>query len=231
MLPALVLASWWAQAQPAPVPAQPLAATPAAQPPAAPLDNRIAITASYSRRLGEEGAPIGPRNGFAVGGSYERRLLPLPHDFDIGAGLDFFYDKFQTGVTGTSMVAPGQIQAYPGERVISQTSFAATAVAAWHWRRVRPYAQVGAGFTIAYFTTPEEALQPGNLTAVQPLARTTGGFDVAITRDISVTARVSYTHLFTRPTFTATPLNAAAPMPYSFLGDLFEAGAGVALGF
>ncbi len=230
MLPAVVLASWWVQAQPAPSPAQPIAAAPAAQPAPAPLDNRIAITASYSRRLGDEAAVVGPRNGFAVGGSYDRRLVPLPHDFEVDAGLDFFYDKFQTGVTGVSMVTPGQTQTYAGERVISQTSFAATAGAAWRWRRLRPYAQVGAGITIAYFTTPEEALQPGNMTAVQPLVRATGGFDVAITHDISVTARVSYSHLFTRPTFMTMPTN-GVPITLSFLGDLFEAGAGVALGF
>ena len=229
MLPAVVLASWWAQAQPAPVAAPP-AAAPAALPVFVPLDNRIAVVASYARRLGDEAAVIGPRNGFGVGGSYERRILPLPHDFELGAGVNFFYDKFQTGVTGTTMVTPGQIQTYQGERVLSQTSFAATAVAAWRWRRLRPYVQVGGGFTIAYFDTPEGVYQPGNQTAVQPLIRTTGGLDVAITRDIAITARVSYTHLFTRPTFTTMP-EGGAGATLSILGDLFEAGAGVALGF
>jgi hypothetical protein len=222
MLPALVLASWWAQAEPAPV------ATPP-PPPLPALDNRIAVTAGYSRRLGDEGATVGPRSGFGVGGSYERRVVPLPDDFELSAGLDFFYDKFQTGVTAVS-TSSGQPQTYSAERVISQTSFAATVGAAWRWRRLRPYAQVGGGITIAYFNTPEEAYQPGNLTAVQPLARVTGGFDVAITRDIAFTARVSYTHPFTRPTLTTTPVN-GAPTTLSFLGDLFQAGAGVALGF
>jgi hypothetical protein len=224
MLTAVVLATWWAQAEPAPVAAPP----PPPPPPA--LDNRIAVLASYSRRLGDEGAAIGPRNGFAVGGSYERRVVPLPDDVDLSAGLDFFYDKFQTGVTGTATIAPGQSQTYSADRVISQTSFAAIIGAAWRWRRLRPYAQVGGGITIAYFTTPEEAYQPGNLTAVQPLVRATGGFDVAITRDIAFTARASYTHPFTRPTFTAMPAS-GVPATYSFLGDLFQAGAGVALGF
>ncbi|HXJ21390.1 MAG TPA: hypothetical protein VMT03_14255 [Polyangia bacterium] len=227
MLPAVVLASWWAQAQPAPA-AAPLAAV--ASPAPAPLDNRIAVFASYARRLGNEGTAIGPPNGFSVGGSYERRILPLPHDLDLSAGLDFFYDQFWTGVSPNSIVMAAQSQVYEDERMISQTSFAATATAAWRWRRLRPYAQVGGGFTIAYFNTPEDQYTPGKLTAVQPLIRTTAGLDVAVTRNIAIAVRIAYTHLFTRPTLDATPIG-GPPAAYSFLGDLFEAGAGVALGF
>jgi hypothetical protein len=141
-----------------------------------------------------------------VGGSYERRFLPLPHDFDLSGGVDFFYDKFGLHYAGV---------------IVSQAGFAATGAAAWHWRRLRPYVQAGVGFTIAY---------AGDLTAVQPLVRTTAGLDIAITRDIAVTTRVAYSHLFTHPTLTTYPPG-EPPVTYSLFGNLLELGAGVALGF
>jgi hypothetical protein len=206
MLTAVVLASWWAQAQPAPVAPPPLTAAPAAQPAPGPLDNRIAVVASYARQLGDEGTDLGPPNGFGMYGSYERRVLPLPQDFDLSAGVDFFFDKFGLNYTGV---------------VVSQTGFAATAAAAWHWSRLRPYVQVGAGFTIAY---------AGDLTAVQPLVHTAAGLDIAVTRDIAVTLRVAYSYLFTRPTLmTSAPDE--PPVTYSIVGNLLDVGAGVALGF
>ena len=156
--------------------------------------------------------------------------MTLPNLLELSAGVDFRYDKFQTGVTGTSEPIPGEVQAYSADRVLSQSSFAATASAAARWRRLRPFVQVGAGATIAYFSSPEMTLRPGSLTAVQPLARGTAGLDVAITGQIGITVRVAYTHVFTHPTLT-TDATSGAPATYSFLGDLFDAGAGVVLGF
>ncbi|HVY39663.1 MAG TPA: hypothetical protein VHM31_17110 [Polyangia bacterium] len=225
MLPALVLASWWAQADPAPA-APPAVPSVAPAPPGA--DNRFALGAGYARRLGDEGGALGPRNGFAVGADYERRLVALPSLLEVSAGLEFRYDKFQTAVTGTPI--PGEIQPYWGDRVLSQTSFAAVADGGWRWRRLRPFVQIGAGATIAYFSSPEMNLRPGNLTAVQPLARGTAGLDVAVFGQIGITLRVAYTHVFTHPTLT-TDVSSGAPATYSFLGDLFDAGAGVVLGF
>ncbi len=230
MLAALVLASWWAQAEPAPAEPTPPPVVAPAPPPAPVLNNRLAVFAGYARRLGDEGGAVGPRNGFTVGGGYERRIVPLPHDFEVGVGIDFGYQKFQTSVTATAMAMPGQTQTYSGDRVLSQTSFVATSSLAWRRARLRPFIQLGAGVTVAYFSTPEMALSPGNLTATQPLVRAAGGLEVAITPEIAVLARVAYTHPFTHPTLT-TDATSGATTTYSFLGDLFEAGAGVALGF
>ncbi len=232
MLPALVLASWWAQAEPAP--AEPTAAPPVIVPAPAPepvLDNRFAISAGYGRRLGDEAARVGPRNGFALSAGYERRLVPLPNGFEVAAGLDFGYDKFATRVPATATPAPGQTRSYSGDRTLSETSFAAAGSLGWRRRRLRLFAQVGAGVSIAYFSTPETALSPGSLTAAQPLGRAAAGLDVAITPEVAVTVRAAFTHPFTHPTLTTDDSSGGPPATYSFLGDLFDAGLGVALGF
>jgi hypothetical protein len=232
MLAALVLASWWAQAEPAPAAPAPAPAPleePAAPPPPA-FKNRIAITGGYSLRTGDEGGRVGPRNGFSFSAGQEHVFVPRPHGPDFAAGVEVAYQKFSTGVTGTAMPSPGQTQAFSGDRVLSQTSFAATGSLSWRGGRLRLAVQLGAGLTVAYFSTPEMALSPGYLTAVQPLARAASGVDIALTPDIAVTIRVAYTHPFTRPTLT-TDAGSGAPATYSFLGDLLDAGAGVALEF
>jgi len=232
MLPALVLASWWAQAEPAPVepaPAPP-AVAPQPPPPVRVFNDRLAITLGYGARLGDEPSRVGPRNGFAVSAGHEHRFVPLPRQFDFGAGVEFDYHKFATTVTGTVMPTPGQTQTYSGDRLLSYATFLATGSLSWRWSPIRPYAQLGAGVSIAYFNTPETALSPGSLTAAQPVARVAGGLDIAITAEIAVTVRLAYTHPFTHPTLT-TDASSGAPATYSFLGDLFDAGAGVALGF
>lgn len=232
MLLALVLASWWAQAEPAPVEAAPAAPASVTEPPTPVrvFDNRLAVTVGYGARLGDEAARLGPRNGFAVSAGHEHRFVPLPRGFDFGAGVEFDYHKFATTVTGTVMPTSGQTQTYSGDRLLSYATILGTASLSWRWSPIRPYFQVGAGVSIAYFNTPEMALSPGNLTTDQPVARVAGGMDIAITPEIAVTMRLAYTHPFTHPTLT-TDASSGAPATYSFLGDLFDAGAGVALGF
>jgi hypothetical protein len=230
MLAAAVLASWWAQAEPAPAsapPAAPPAAPLVAQPPApaAPSDNALGIYGGWGRRVGSTADAVGPANGFSFGGSYERRYLVLPHGFELGGALDFFYDKFQMDVVGSAMVAPGQEQTFTGQRIISEASFVALQTAAWRHGRARPFVGLGFGFTVAYFSSPELIFRPGSFDATQPLARGVAGFQVAITHDIAVALRAGYSLVFTRPTYTPSTTS------YSFLGDFFDADVGVVLGF
>jgi hypothetical protein len=215
MLAAAVLASWLAQAEPAPTepspatPAGPLVVTP--PPEISPFDKRIAVYGGISRRLGPEGKSIGPTDGPSFGGSFARRYFASPEGFDLDLGIDFFYDQFETSLLGTT---------------ISQTSFALTQTAGWRWRRLRPFAQIAAGGTIGYVSIPN-----GSLDATQPLLRGAAGLDVAIRRDIGLSLRVAYTLLFTRPTVTTDVNPTTASMTYSPLGDLLDADLGVVMLF
>ena len=239
MLAAAVLASWLAQAEPAP--AAPTAATPsranapnvpnvpnraASTPPPAPApDNAVGVYAGWGHRLGHEAETIGPANGISVGGTYQRRYLTLLGNLELGAGLDFFYDKYVTDVTGSMTVASGQEQMFLSQRVISQASFALTQTVAWRQGRVRPFAQVAVGFAVSYFSTPELTFRPGTFDAVQPLGRGTVGLDVGITQAIAISARAGYTLVFTHPAYTPGTTS------YSFLGDSLDVDLGVVLPF
>jgi hypothetical protein len=236
MIAAAVLASWLAQAEPAPAeptsappatasaPTAPVAATP--KPPPAPApDNAVGVYAGWGHRLGSEAETVGPANGISVGGSYQRRYLTLLGNLELGAGLDFFYDKYVTDVTGSTAVASGQEQTFASQRVISQASFALTQSVAWRQGRVRPFAQVGVGFAISYFSTPELTFRPGTFDAVQPLGRGTLGLDVGVTHDIAVSLRAGYTLVFTHPAY------ALGSTSYSFLGNSLDVDLGVVLPF
>ena len=88
MVAAAILASWLAQAEPAPAepppaastaasaPTAPVAAPPKAPPPPPP-DNAVGVYAGWGHRLGTEAETVGPANGVSVGGSYQRRYLTL----------------------------------------------------------------------------------------------------------------------------------------------------------
>jgi hypothetical protein len=232
MVAAAVLASWLAQAEPAP--AEPTRSTPSAAtapivvapPPPLPVpDNAVGVYAGWGRRLGHEAETIGPANGISVGGTYQRRYLTLLGNLELGAGLDFFYDKYVTDVTGSMAVATGQEQTFPSQRVISQASFALTQTVAWRQGRVRPFAQVGVGFAVSYFSTPELTFRPGTFDAVQPLGRGTVGLDVRITQAIGISARAGYTLVFSHPAYTPGTTS------YSFLGNSLDVDLGVVLPF
>jgi len=224
MLAAAVLASWVAQAQPAPPPsAAPVVATPAPRPPLP--DNTIGVYFGWGRRLGSGPDLVGPANGISVGGSYQRRYLTLGYGFELGAGIDFFYDKWQEGVTGSTMVAAAEEQTFPATRVISQTSFALLQTGAWRRGRVRAFLGVGLGFTIAYFSTPELLYRPGTFDAAQPILRGATGLDIILTHDTAIALRAGYTLVLTHPTYTPSDTT------YSFLGDFLDLGGGVVFQF
>jgi hypothetical protein len=235
MVAAAVLASWLAQAEPAPAEPTPSPSTPSApsvphvaaqKTPAPPApDNAVGVYAGWGHRLGSEAQTIGPANGISVGGTYQRRYLTLLGNLELGAGLDFFYDKYETDVTGSMTVAPGQEQTFISQRIISQASFALTQTVAWRQGRVRPFAQVGVGFAVSYFSTPELTFRPGTFDAVQPLGRGTVGLDVGITHDIAISARAGYTLVFSHPAYTPGTTS------YSFLGDSLDVDLGVVLPF
>jgi hypothetical protein len=184
------------------------------------------VLGQFAYRLGSEGQSLGPAAGFSLGGSFEHRYLALPDDFELGAAVDFFYDRFATGVVGSSMVAPGVEQTFDGTRMLSETSFALLQTVAWRGGPVRPFLAAGVGLTIAYFSSPELTLRPGSMDAVQPLARGVAGLDIAVSATAAVVVRFDYTSTFTRPTFTTNQ-----PVTYSLLGDLLHLGAGVRVRF
>jgi hypothetical protein len=192
---------------------------PATPPPV--LDNAFGVYACYARRLGHEGQSIGPANGVSVGGDYERRYFDTPAGFELGGGLDFFYDRFSTDLSGSMLLDPGLAQ-----RIVSQTSFAVMQTAAWRRGRVRPFAKLGIGATIAFFSSPEIALRPGSFDAVQPFARGAAGLSVEVAGGVAVSLQGTFTHPFTRPVFTATD-----GTTYSFLGDVLDLGLGAVMQF
>jgi hypothetical protein len=221
MLAAAVLASWVAQAEPAPAPppAAPVVARPA---PPAPTDNTVAVYAGVAHRVGPEANTIAPKTDIAIGGSYQWRYWSSPAGFELGVGLDFFYDQFRKGSDPT---------------IVSQSSFAATPTAAWRWRRLRPFALAGAGVSIGYAAT-SPTVAPGqpaavspSTTAALPLLRGGVGLEVTIVQNISVVVRGSYTLILTRPELVVPATTTGDAVTYTPLGNFLDASAGVAFQF
>jgi hypothetical protein len=229
MLAALLLGSWLAQAEPAPPdpgppvwgPAQTTPTTPASpgaagappvpsgggsgapEPARRPPRNTVTLLLGLGVRLGSEGGALGPRPGFSVGGSYERRYAALTPELELGAALEFLFDQFSQAAQGPTMPPSGDQLSF-SRRTFSETTFAALQTAGVRAGRMRAHAGVGGGLAIGAFSSPEVALQPGSSHAYQPFARGVAGFDVELREGIALGLRAGYTFMLTAPSYTTT---------------------------
>jgi hypothetical protein len=232
-LAAALASCWLAQAEPAPPepPPPPVAPTtpdPGAPSPGAPPDeprprlNSMTVAARFAYRLGTDGSSLAPAAGFSLGASYQRRYLTLADRLGLGVDVDFFYDHFAADVQTAQPINNALASPPDAQRVISQTSFAALQTLAVDAAPVVLWLGAGAGVTVASLSTPEVALQPGALTAVQPLGRAAVGLDVTIAPRTAVGLRADFTHPLTHPTLTTTMGETYRPF-----GDLFDVGLGL----
>src|SRR5579871_1936306 len=96
---AALVASWLAQAEPAPP--EPSPPEPAANPaPAAPSEvtprrplHAVAVHGRFAYRPNDSGSGV-PSEGFSLGGTLERRYAEVGGLLGLGVGLDFFFDRF-----------------------------------------------------------------------------------------------------------------------------------------
>jgi hypothetical protein len=217
--------SWLAQAEPAPVepaPAPAPAAAPAGDRGPATRRNSMAVAARLAQRLGADAKALGPVTGFSLGVTYQRRYLLVAERLGLGLDVDFFYDHFAADFQTAQPIEPGIASPPDAQRTLSQTSFAALQTLSLDAAPAVAWIGAGVGFTVASFSTLEPALQPGSLTAVQPLSRAAFGVDVTIAPRTAVGLRADFTHPFTNPTLTTTRGETYRPF-----GDLFDVGLGL----
>jgi hypothetical protein len=206
---------------PAPIPPPGVVGEPAPIPPS----NSASVYVRYAYRVGNDGDGIVPASGLSLGGEYERRLRAFETGIELGAAVDFFYDRFTKDVIATAVGPMGDTEPAIGTRTLSQTTFALMETTGWRYADMRLYVGVGAGLTIGYFVSPDISSR-GN-TDLQPLARGVFGFDFAIAARTSAVLRIDYTHTFSRDTYFLGPGGTLRPV----FGDLFDAGVGFLLRF
>jgi hypothetical protein len=234
MLAAWLLASLLAQAEPAPPEAPAPQPDPNALPdPALAGANTVSVLASVAYRLGSDGADatLGPAGGFSIGGEFERRYYKLSGIIELGAAVDFNYQRFATGVQGVGMTAPGVDVPFDGQRVLSKTGFALLQTVAVHAARLRPFVAIGPGVVISFFSSPELELRPGSKTVVQPTAQVTAGLGVDVGQNMAFVARLDVVHPLTNPVFEPVNPLQYPQARYALFGDVIAAGFGLAVRF
>jgi len=235
-LVAPVLASWLAQAEPAPIapqdpgtteaapgeaaPAEPAEAAPsesAAPPspasptvllePPPPRPSAVGVHARFAYRPEDDGA-VAPRGGFSLGATFERRYATVGARLGLGIGVELFFDRFGSEAeSGTLM-----------PHLLTQTSFVALQTLSVDVATARLWVGGGGGVTIAYASGAATNGAGTTSTEVQPVARGAAGVDLPFAPHSAIVARVDYTHPLTRPTF--------AGLSESPFGDLVDVGVG-----
>src|SRR5689334_1129796 len=107
---------------PAPAPAPPPGVV--AEPAPIPPPNSASVYVRYAYRVGNDGDGIVPASGLSLGGEYERRLRAFETGVELGAAIDFFYDRFTKDVIATGVGPMGDPEPAIGTRTLSQTTFA-----------------------------------------------------------------------------------------------------------
>jgi hypothetical protein len=212
---ALFVASWLAQAEPAPpepAPAAPPAAapSPSSSPPLPPTS--LAVYGRFAYRPGDSVGPA-PAAGFSLGATFEHRYAAINDLVGLGVGVDLFYDHF----------ASDQQFITTSQQLLTQTSFVALQTVSLALGRARPWVAGGGGVTWAYFSgtglTGTGMPLPGvSDSELQPLVRGAAGLDVTVAPQMAVAVRADLTHPLTHPTFGG--------FGYSPFGDLVDAGVG-----
>jgi hypothetical protein len=220
-LAAAFVSSWLAQAEPAPVEPVPPAA-PLVDPAPVTRRNSVAFAARLAQRLGADAKALGPLTGFSVGLTYQRQYLLVAERLGLGLDVDFFYDRFSSDFQTAQPIEPGIASPPDAQRTLSQTSFAALQTLSFDAAPAVAWLGAGLGVTVASFSTLEPALQPGSLSALQPLSRVAFGVDVTVAPRTAVGLRADFTHPFTNPTLTTTRNETYRPF-----GDLFDVGLGL----
>jgi hypothetical protein len=178
-----LVASWLAQAEPAPPePTGNTAPTPAAPSevtPRRPL-HAVAVHGRFAYRPNDSGSGV-PSEGFSLGGTLERRYAEVGGVLGLGAGLDFFFDRFagdQKNITSGTQVA-----LYAHE--LTQTSFVALQTASLEHLPVRPWVAAGAGIAVG--------------AGARPVARGAAGIELGLTRSTAIAVRADLTHPLANP--------------------------------
>jgi hypothetical protein len=218
-LAAALAASFFAQAEPAPP--EPAPVVPVVE--EKPLrPNGLGVAARFAYRRAPEGEALSPAAGFSLGATYQRRYLTLRDRVGLGVAVDLFYDHFAADVQ-TAEPINGVVASPPdAQRVISQTSFAALQTVALDAGPAVVWVGGGVGVTIASLSTPEVALAPGSLSALQPLARAAVGVELTVAARTALVVRADLTHPFTHPTLTTTKGDTVRPF-----GELLDVGLGL----
>jgi hypothetical protein len=157
----------------------------------------------------------------SLGGEFERRFLAFDNGLELGAALDFFYDRFSMEAIAAD--PSGQTNGTIVDRTLSQTSFTALETTGWRYADMRLFVGIGGGLTVNYFASPDQF--PGSRTALKPLACGVFGFDFAVASRTAAILRIDYNHTFNHESF------AVNGMVYPLFGDVFDAGIGLLVRF
>jgi hypothetical protein len=202
LLPAAVsaalVATWLAQAEPAPPepaqaepapaeaplpgaaagtggqPAPPGAAPAAELTPRRPL-HAVAVHGRFAYRPNDSGGGV-PAEGFSLGATFERSYLELGNALALGIGFDFFFDRFATDEKRMTDGVNNAIYAHE----LTQTSFVALQTIALDHLPVRPYVAAGGGVAFGSGT--------------RPVARGVAGVEMGLSRSTAVAVRADLTH-------------------------------------
>lgn len=186
-----------ATADPAGLPSPGLAPPRLLPGPDQPLEAHVATTSvAAALRLGYRTAPasdeLGPPFGVGFGLALAHVYAQLGQRIDLGAEVDLSHARWAQEIEST-VVVEGQRVATTLNRVVAESAFVVTQVAAVRFDRIRPWMGGGGGLSVGDLGTEELEPAGGDLTVVRPVLRASAGVEVALEGAVFVGLRVDHT--------------------------------------
>lgn len=182
---------------PEPEPSSP----PLAPAPPPPLTTTAGLTIGLGQRLGTAATDIPPAFGIAFATAVRQRFPLAANWIDLGIEGHFFFDRYSRTVQGSVPIGSGTETPFDDIRSISHFDFSALQTVAIPLLPFRPWVGAGGGIGLAYFSTHEAALRPGESRLLSPILRGAVGLDFSVQREFDVGVRVDYVHLLRASTF------------------------------
>jgi hypothetical protein len=178
--------------RPSATPEQSPTATP---PPASPLKVGFRAGADFQRS-----GDVPPKVGYSFSPFLQYEVICLADLLGLGVRAEFAFDRFQKLVTARVDVN-GEYQSYTTTRSLSFFDFSLLGTATLRLGPLQPWAGVGAGLALGYFSTPEEAYLPGDARTTRPLVVGAFGIDLAVKHGVQVGLHGEYRGMLAKPDF------------------------------
>jgi hypothetical protein len=161
-------------------------------PPASPF--KVGFRAGADFQLSGD---VPPKVGFSFSPFIQYEVTRIAERLGLGVRAQFLFDRFQK-----QDVAPtGPGKPLKRSRSLSFFDFSLLGTATLQLGPLQPWAGVGAGLAIGYFSTPEDAYQPGDARTTRPLAVGAFGIDITVKHGVQLGLHGEYRGMLAKPDY------------------------------
>jgi hypothetical protein len=164
----------------------------ATPPPASPF--KVGFRAGADFQLSGD---VPPKVGYSFSPFIQYEVTRIAERLGLGIRAQFLFDRFQK----QNLASTDPVRPLKTSRSLSFFDFSMLGIATLQLGPLQPWAGVGAGLALGYFSTPEDAYQPGDARTTRPLVVGAFGIDIAVIHGVQVGLHGEYRGMLAKPDY------------------------------